>query len=76
MGGTQGVQPQTSTRPGQVVPSQAVPQTSSAGSDAVSKTSSASGEAPKGGGDTSSPPAPSRGQGMDSELGVSHTMCC
>ena len=51
-------------------PSQAVPQTSSAGSDGVSKASSTSGEAPKGG-DTGSAPVSSQGDRMDRELGVS-----
>lgn len=70
VGGTEVVAPPRGVGPRQSVPSQAVPQTSSAGGDDVSKTSSASSEAPRGGVDTgSSPAAPSRNQAMDRELG-------
>ena len=76
MGGTEVVAPPRGVGPRQSVPSQAVPQTSSAGGDDVSKTSSASSEAPRGGVDTgSSPAAPSRNQAMDRELGVSYVLC-
>lgn len=73
VGSTQVAQPQTTavSRPGE--PSQAVSQASPAGGDTVSKTSSASGDASKPGGD-SSPAAPSGisgNQTMDRELGVS-----
>ena len=75
MGGTEVVAPPRRVGPGQSVPSQAVPQTSSAGGDDVSKTSSASSEAPKGGVDTGSSTAvPSKNQTLDRQLGVSYVL--
>ena len=73
VGSTQVAQPQTTAVPRPGEPSQAVSQASPAGGDTVSKTSSASGDASKPGGD-SSPAAPSGNQTMDRELGVSRVL--